>query len=149
MLGCVVGKVPFLYLWLPIGGDPCRLSFWDTVLTRIRTRLSGWKNRFLSFGGRLTLLKFVLTSLPVYALSFFKAPGREYGGLGVRQMQEFNTALLGKWQGGWQLGAGAVQCGGGRCHEFVTVRAGQGGLGTVLRGGSRTVSILFFGLTRG
>jgi len=33
-----------------------------------------WKSRFLSFGGRLILIKFVLSSLPVYALSFFKAP---------------------------------------------------------------------------
>jgi len=40
----------------------------------IRSRLSGWQSRFLSFGGRLVLLKSVLTSLPVYALSFFKAP---------------------------------------------------------------------------
>ena len=40
----------------------------------IKSGLSGWQSRFLSFGGRLVLLKFVLTSLPVYALSFFKAP---------------------------------------------------------------------------
>jgi len=33
-----------------------------------------WKTKFLSFGGRLILLKFVLSSLPVYFLSFFKAP---------------------------------------------------------------------------
>jgi hypothetical protein len=73
-LRCRVGKVPFLYLGLPIGGDPRRLGFWEPVLTRIRNILSGWQSRFLSFGGRLVLLKFVLTSLPVYALSFFKAP---------------------------------------------------------------------------
>ena len=42
--------------------------------TQLKNRLSGWKSRFLSFGGRLVLLKSVLTSLPVYALSFFKAP---------------------------------------------------------------------------
>lgn len=40
----------------------------------IKTRLSKCQSRFLSFGGRLILLKSVLTSLPVYALSFFKAP---------------------------------------------------------------------------
>jgi hypothetical protein len=64
-LRCKVGKVHFLYLGLPIGGDPRRLGFWDPVLTRIRGRLSGWKSRFLSFGGRLVLLKSVLTLLSV------------------------------------------------------------------------------------
>jgi mannosylglycoprotein endo-beta-mannosidase len=63
-----------MYLGLPIGGDPRRLSFWEPVVTRIRIRLSRWKNRLLSFAGRLVLLKFFLTSLRVYDLSFFKAP---------------------------------------------------------------------------
>jgi len=43
-------------------------------VNRIRSRLSGWSSKHLSFGGRLILLKFVLSSLSVYALSFFKAP---------------------------------------------------------------------------
>jgi hypothetical protein len=73
-LCCRVGKIPFLYLGLPIGGNPKRLVFWDPVLTRLKNRLSGWKSHFLSFGGRLVLLKSVLTSLPVYVFSFFKAP---------------------------------------------------------------------------
>jgi len=46
-------------------------------VNRIKSRLSGWNSRFhsvfLSFGGRLVLLKFDLTSLLVYTLSFFKA----------------------------------------------------------------------------
>ncbi|XP_045797597.1 uncharacterized protein LOC123891740 [Trifolium pratense] len=50
---CKVGKIPFLYLGLQIGGDPRRLVFWEPVLSRIKNRLSGWKSRFLSFGGRL------------------------------------------------------------------------------------------------
>jgi len=73
ILNCKVGKVPFLYLGMSIGGDPRRLAFWDPVLHSIKSRLSGWKSHFLSFGGGLILLKFVLTSLPVYAFSFFKA----------------------------------------------------------------------------
>ncbi|GAU22997.1 hypothetical protein TSUD_98260 [Trifolium subterraneum] len=136
VLGCRVGTMTFMYLGLPIGGDPRRLSFWEPVVNRIRSRLVGWKSRFLSFGGRLVLLKLVLTSLPVYALSFFKAPSgiissiesllnnffwggcedrrkiswiswkivclrEEAGGLGVRQLREFNMALLGKWC--WRL----------------------------------------------
>jgi hypothetical protein len=74
VLCCRVGKIPFLYLGLPIGGDLRRFVFWEPVVARLKNRLSGWKSRFLSFGGRLVLLKSVLTSLPVYALSFFKAP---------------------------------------------------------------------------
>jgi len=132
ILNCKVGQIPFLYLGLSIGGDPRRLSFWEPMMSTIKSRLSKWQSRFLSFGGRLILLKFVLTSLPVYAFSFFKAPsgiissietlfknffwggsednrkifwiawssvclGKEYGGLGVRQLREFNIALLGKW----------------------------------------------------
>lgn len=136
VLGCKVGKIPFLYLGLSIGGDPRRLLFWEPVVDRIKSRLSGWQSRFLSFGGRLILLKYVLTALPVYALSFFKAPTciissieslfnkifwgggeekrkiswvrwdslsmrKEYGGLGVKRLREFNIALLGKWC--WRL----------------------------------------------
>ncbi|GAU39629.1 hypothetical protein TSUD_397170 [Trifolium subterraneum] len=69
---------------------------------KIHKRLSVWKCKNLSFGGRLVLLKFVLSSIPVYFLSFFKAlsvfaPPRENEGLGVRRVKEFNYALLGKW----------------------------------------------------
>ncbi|CAJ2644025.1 unnamed protein product [Trifolium pratense] len=133
VLCCKVGKIPFLYLGLQIGGDPRRLVFWEPVLSRIKNRLSGWKSRFLSFGGRLVLLKSVLTSLPVYALSFFKAP----------------SALLGKWcwrmlvdrEGLWfrvlvaRYGLeGGRLCEGGRrgsvwWREIVRIREGEGELG--------------------
>jgi len=72
ILNCKVGKVPFVYLGIYIGGNPRRLTFWQPVVHSIKYRLSGWKSRFLSYEGHLTLLKSVLTSLPVYVLSFFK-----------------------------------------------------------------------------
>ncbi|GAU26327.1 hypothetical protein TSUD_56250 [Trifolium subterraneum] len=74
VMRCNYGRLPFLYLGLPIGGDSRKLRFWDPVVSRIRKRLSGWKCKNLSFGGRLILLKFVMSSVPVYFLSFFKAP---------------------------------------------------------------------------
>jgi len=48
ILHCKVGKVPFLYLGLSIGGDPRKLAFWDPVLNTIKSRLMGWQSRFLS-----------------------------------------------------------------------------------------------------
>jgi len=74
VLNCRVGAFPFVYLGLPIGGDPRRLDFWNPILNTITSRLSSWKRKFLSFGGCLVLLKSVLSLLPVYFLSFFKAP---------------------------------------------------------------------------
>ncbi|CAJ2657379.1 unnamed protein product [Trifolium pratense] len=118
VLCCKVGKIPFLYLGLQIGGDPRRLSFWDPVLHRIKNRLSGWKSRFLSFGGRLVLLRSVLTSLPVYALSFFKAPS-DSGGLWFRVL----AARYG-------VEGGRIRDGGRRgslwWREIVRIREGGG-----------------------
>jgi len=73
VLHCRKGVLPFVYLGLPIGGDSRKLSFWKPVVDRIEALLSLWSNTFLSFGGRRVLLKSVLSSLPVYFLSFFKA----------------------------------------------------------------------------
>ncbi|GAU45931.1 hypothetical protein TSUD_100080 [Trifolium subterraneum] len=55
--------------------------------------------RYLSFCGRLILLKSVLTSFTVYALSFFKAPSTlVITSVPSRcQHYKFNLALLGKW----------------------------------------------------
>ena len=74
VMSCRVGSLPFVYLGLPIGGNARLLSFWEPLIHRIKSRPSGWKSKHLSFGGRLVLLKSVLSSMPVYALSFFKAP---------------------------------------------------------------------------
>ena len=43
------------------------------MVDQIINRLSKWKCKFLSLGGRLVLLKYGMSSFPVYFLSFFKA----------------------------------------------------------------------------
>lgn len=40
----------------------------------MKLKLAGWKMRFLSFAGRMTLIKAVLSNLPMYYLSLFKMP---------------------------------------------------------------------------
>lgn len=64
----------FLYLGLPIGGDCRKLSFSLPLIDCIKRRLSGWKSLFLSMESRLILIKFVMSSIPVYFVSFFKSP---------------------------------------------------------------------------
>ncbi|XP_071713177.1 uncharacterized protein [Rutidosis leptorrhynchoides] len=73
-LGCIAGKLPFLYLGMPIGHKMNKISAWDMVIDKFNKRLSDWKARTMSFGGRLTLIKSVLSSLPLYFFSLFRAP---------------------------------------------------------------------------
>jgi len=66
--------IPFTYLGLPIGGNQSRRSLWKPVISKIRKKLSVWKGRNLSFAGRVFLIKFVTNVIPLFFLSFFKAP---------------------------------------------------------------------------
>ncbi|GJU87478.1 hypothetical protein Tco_1295024, partial [Tanacetum coccineum] len=47
---------------------------WDETINKMKKRLSRWKLNTLSVGGRLTLLKSVLGSTPIYNMSIFKVP---------------------------------------------------------------------------
>nr|GEV29532.1 putative RNA-directed DNA polymerase, eukaryota, reverse transcriptase zinc-binding domain protein [Tanacetum cinerariifolium] len=47
---------------------------WADVVLKIRSRLSKWKVKTLSIGGRLTLLKLVLGASSLYTMSIFKVP---------------------------------------------------------------------------
>lgn len=44
------------------------------MINRVRKRLATWKNKCISFGGRICLIKSVLSSIPLYYISFYKAP---------------------------------------------------------------------------
>ena len=43
----------------------------DDLLRKINNRLTGWKNQLLSQAGRVTLIKLVIQSNPVYKLFCF------------------------------------------------------------------------------
>ncbi|MFS8023979.1 putative RNA-directed DNA polymerase [Helianthus anomalus] len=74
ILKCEVGQTPFSYLGIPIGVNMKRAKFWDPVINKIKSKLSKWKARYLSFAGRVSLAKSVLGSIPSYFLSLFAAP---------------------------------------------------------------------------
>jgi hypothetical protein len=132
ILGCGVESLPLMYLGLPLGAPYRDPSIWNTVIEKMESKLAGWKQMYLSKGGRLTLIKSTLSNIPTYYLSLFQIPVRvakriekiqrdflwggvgdeikfhlvnwskvcmttEMGGLGVRNLIQFNQALLGKW----------------------------------------------------
>nr|GEV96766.1 RNA-directed DNA polymerase, eukaryota, reverse transcriptase zinc-binding domain protein [Tanacetum cinerariifolium] len=89
-LGCLVLKTPFLYLGSMVGGAMNRLQTWNDMVDRVRRRLSMWKMKMLSIGGRLTLVKSVLGSMPIYHMSLFKVPAGVIRSLELMRSHFFN-----------------------------------------------------------
>ena len=74
ILSCSVGNLPMKYLGMPLGTSFKTASIWNPILEKMEKKLSGWKRLYLSKGGRLTLLKSTLSSLPTYFSSLFTIP---------------------------------------------------------------------------
>ncbi|GKC78636.1 hypothetical protein Tco_1129410 [Tanacetum coccineum] len=74
IVGCSTLTSHFSYLRVTLGGSMSRIQTWDEVVRKISSRLSKWKLKTLSIGGRLTLLKSVLGSILLYHMSIFKVP---------------------------------------------------------------------------
>ena len=74
LLNCDVMNTPFKYLGLLVGGCHKRSAFWADVLERMKSILGSWKGRFLSLARIVCLIKFVLSSIPLFYVSLFKFP---------------------------------------------------------------------------
>jgi hypothetical protein len=61
-------------LGVPIHFRKLRNAEWRKVEESFERRLGSWKGKYLSIGGRLTLINSVLSSLPMYMISFFALP---------------------------------------------------------------------------
>nr|GEX92775.1 RNA-directed DNA polymerase, eukaryota [Tanacetum cinerariifolium] len=62
-LGCLVMKTPFNYLGIMVGGNMSLVKSWDETVHKLTKRISKWKLKTLSIGGRLTLLKSLISAI--------------------------------------------------------------------------------------
>lgn len=74
VLGCRAANLPLKYLGVPLGARYMGRCSWDPVIKIVERRHASWKRNFLSKGGRLTLVKSALSSIPIYQLSILKIP---------------------------------------------------------------------------
>jgi hypothetical protein len=56
---------------------------WKPIEGQFEWKLGCWQGKFLSYGDKLVLINFVLTSLPIFMLSFIEIPK------GVRKWLDF------------------------------------------------------------
>jgi hypothetical protein len=68
------GTYPFRYLGIPMHHRKLSNNEWKIIEQRIEKKLSSWKDKHLSIGGRLVLINNILTSLVMFMLSFFEVP---------------------------------------------------------------------------
>ena len=68
--------MPFMYFRLPLGAHYKDPSIWNNVMEKMETKLAGWKRMYLSKGGRLTMIKSMLSNISTYYLSLFQIPVR-------------------------------------------------------------------------
>jgi hypothetical protein len=92
---CPIGSLPMKYLGVPIDNKKLSKNLWCSMEEKMEKKLAGWQGRFLSLGGRLTLLNSCLTNVPLYMLSIYPAPKSV-----IRKLDIYRKRLL--WQGGHQ-----------------------------------------------
>ncbi|WVZ51380.1 hypothetical protein U9M48_002532, partial [Paspalum notatum var. saurae] len=92
IFGCKNGEFLFSYVGIPTHFKKLRNADWKKVEERFEKRLSSWKGKHLSIGGRLTLINSVLSSLPMYMMSFFDVPKGV-----IRKLDYFRSRFF--WQG--------------------------------------------------
>jgi hypothetical protein len=98
-LNCRLGSLPFKYLGLPIGANPNCEATWDPLVDHLKKRLFSWRNKYISFGGRIVLINSVLNAIPIFHLSFLKLPTKVWKKI-VKIQREF---LWGGVRGGKKI----------------------------------------------
>lgn len=72
--GIHMGKLPFKYLGCYLYKGRRKLSYFQHLVDAVNNRLVGWKNKFLSPGGRLILIKHVLSTIPIHVMAALDLP---------------------------------------------------------------------------
>jgi hypothetical protein len=83
LFGCEAGSFPVRYLGIAIHHRKLKNSEWKAIEDRFERKFTSWVGKLLSYGDRLVLINSVLTSLPMFMLSFFEIPK------GVRKRLDF------------------------------------------------------------
>lgn len=68
------GKLPMKYLGVPLVSTKLFIRDCKGLVDKVKKRVNNWKNKSLSYAGRLQFISSVLASLPVYWASVMLLP---------------------------------------------------------------------------
>jgi hypothetical protein len=86
---CKKWEYPFKYLGISMHYRRLNNKDWAMIEERIEKKLSSWKGKYLSVGGRLVLINSVLSRLPMFMLSFFEIPKQVLEKIGYFRLRFF------------------------------------------------------------
>lgn len=116
LLNCRILCVPFTYLGIPIGVNPWLAATWQWMF-KFSKKLSRQKHRTLSFVGRICLINYMLGSLLIFFLPFFKLPRLVRKKIVSMQKNFLWGCEEGRWKIAWV------------CWKKICKSEGEGGLG--------------------
>lgn len=70
------GAWPCTYLGIPLHVGKVSIWIFDPLIAKVQKKLAGWKGKLLSFGGKIVLIKHVLSSMPIHIVSILNLPKR-------------------------------------------------------------------------
>lgn len=73
-LGFQAGRMPFIYLGVPIFQGKPKSSYLKPIVDRIKTKLASWKGVMLSIMGRIQLVKSIIHGILVYSFHVYAWP---------------------------------------------------------------------------
>ncbi|GKV43294.1 hypothetical protein SLEP1_g50605 [Rubroshorea leprosula] len=99
-LYCKGEDLPFKYLGIPIGGNHRKIAMWQPLIEFVKRKLASWKGWHLSFGGHITLINSVLSSLPMFLMSVYLLPkGKWWGRLAKKEQGLWDKVIDSKYGG--------------------------------------------------
>lgn len=72
--GCKVRVIPIPYLGMKVGGRINRAEGWADVVEKVKGRVKKWDAKRMSMGGKITVIKSILSTIPIYNMSFLPLP---------------------------------------------------------------------------
>ena len=87
----------FLYLGITISKRSRNSQSWKSIIQKIKNKLQAWGARWLNLAGKLTLIKSILSSYPIFLFAILLSPKSIQNDIS-KELRKF------MWQGGKTLG---------------------------------------------
>lgn len=74
ILNLRVANFPGRFMGTPLSVGSNKINYWEKLVSRCKSKLENWKGKWLSSARRLTMIKYVLSSMLIFSMACLKIP---------------------------------------------------------------------------